>query len=109
MQIVMQKKVGVAGALILMLMLIGICKSEQILATDNGTKEEVSLLNPFDYSKMVVNPKAISTVVVLRSNVPLRSAIITAPSINTGTHYIFRNSVVRCPIAPEVRSGMLPE
>ena len=95
------------------IILVGICANSSLLAAENGSQDEnITLLNPFDLEQMVVNIKTVPTVVVLRSSVSLRSAIENTPmssTLSTGPQYIFRNSVVRCPFSPEVRSGSVPE
>jgi hypothetical protein len=108
-----QKKSNFLRLLGLGIVLIGICANGSVLGAQNGSQDEkITLLNPFDLEQMIVNIKTVPTVVVLRSSVSLRTTMVGIPlgsSLSSGTQYIFRNSVVRCPFSPEVRSGSTPD
>ena len=93
------------------IVLLGMGVQSSIAQKTTSNKDEVTLLNPFDLKTKTVDMKTVATVVVLRSAASLRSAVAphtTVQSTSTGPQYIFRNSVVRCPVAPKVRSGSSP-
>jgi hypothetical protein len=86
---------------------------------DAASSEEVSVtfLNPFSLQTIQVQPRVGTNVVVLRSTqlrtassvpnqqLPLFSSSLTLQS----SDLVFRNSVVRIPLMPEVRSPSSPD
>lgn len=75
----------------------------------------VSLLNPFSLQVIQVQPRANASVVVLRSTTPRSVGALNqqAPSLGSSltsqsSGLVFRNSVVRIPLMPEVRSPSSP-
>ena len=104
--------VGVCFAVSLLLLLMnGFAAAAEVTSEDG----EITLIHPFSLQKITVESKASQNIIVLRAASVVRSNRLASnsPALNTlsvGSNNgpVFRNSIVRIPIAHQVRSCMCP-